>query len=742
MAQGRHLLIIAAPVGFGPASKAWLIAEEMRATHAVVISATFDSADFLQNTLSDDVTVQQGIFQEAFPDRKSLARFDAVISVNHTPALSHLAALGYAKRTIFVDSLTHWRAGTDDEEVPPDLLAYLVQDYPPADGQPSGAVKPGRTVVAPIIWRDTKKRAPAKRAGVLIHTGGMSAPAREDIPVRQAIACLFGPVLAETLERSDQITIMGNRHAAACIPGSEKARILAEVNPARAAQLIADTKLLITTPGIGAVYEAMNCDTPILLLPPTNSTQMLHYRVLTSLGIAGTLDEAGYKDLARKLEEAEWQEYIQVLLSEFATGSARLLAKLIPLLDSYLIGKDAAARNQTAATGRKIFSGLANVSAIDAIRTAIGTLAPLPSPSIQSGESGAQQADPLKRFVTDLPKVELHLHLEGALAPGFVMAMARRNRIAIPGGDPATYFAKPGGHDFRNNFKAFANRLLFSAHCLRRPQDFEDAVAALGPGLVRSRIRYAEIMWTPQLYLNRGLPLNAILAALNRGRAKLFKSHRIAIRWIIDLVRSYPEPALKITQWACRPEIMAQGIVALGLGGPEAGHRAAPFAECFNLARSCGLGINPHAGENAGADSITEVLDLLKPDRIAHGIRAVEDPAVMARIAASGIVLDVCPTSNIQLGVAQSYAELGLDRLRKAGCKVTLNTDDPALFGTNLNREYWIAAQHCGLSAEALGQCILTAVDATRLPAETKNQLRTWMVPQIENATAAYLAAK
>ncbi|MFA7595465.1 MAG: adenosine deaminase [Novosphingobium sp.] len=731
----RNILITAAPIGFGPASKAWLIAEELRRTHSVTINISGDAAEFLQANAQPDVPLVNGAFGDVFHDRASLAGFDAFIAVNQMVAMARLARIGLPGRSILVDSLTHWRSKVDEIQASAGLLAHLVQDYPALEGALSQTLPPEVTAVAPIIHRGARQ---GEKRGIVIHTGGMAVPTDVGVPFREAVIRLFGLTLEAALEKRGEVSFLGNPYAIRHIPGVERATILGSVSPVQAAEAIGKAELLISTPGIGAVYEAISQDTPVILLPPTNSTQISHYRVLTGQGMAGTLPASIRDKLAQVMEHLAWEKHKPYLIEQLARNAPAALAGLKPLLGAFLDPAHEARRTQAILAGRRMFSALATLPATQAIETALASLPnaapPAPATPRAVPDSVAEPPQPLAHFVASLPKVELHLHLEGALSPDFTLGLAQRHRIPLPFKDPASFF-KPASYA---DFAAFANRILFNAHCLRNPRDFEDAAFALGELIHASCVRYAEVMWTPQLYLNRAIGLDGILAALDRGRARVREAFGIELRWIADLVRSYPGPAPQIAQWACLPQSRARGMVALGLGGPEANHPARPFAACFEHAARNGLGRNPHAGENDGPASIVETLDLLKPDRIAHGIRAVDDPSLMARIADQGVVLDICPSSNIRLGVRPDYAQLRLDRLRGAGCRITLNTDDPALFDTDLNREYRIAMQHCGLDAAAIGECIATAVEAARLDGEAKDRLRAEILPEVARLVRAY----
>ncbi len=322
-------------------------------------------------------------------------------------------------------------------------------------------------------------------------------------------------------------------------------------------------------------------------------------------------------------------------------------------------------------------------------------------------------------YLKALPKAELHLHLEGSLRPRLLLDLAERNRLRLPVAS-AEEFARL--YRYRS-FREFANVLLLGVACLRKPEDFFDAVLDLGRSLEDENIRYAEVTWTPQFYLHRGYPLDILLGAMNAARAEIQRRTGIQIRWIPDLVRSFPQPARAIASWASSRAAREAGVVALGLGGPEAEHPASLFEPVFASARQAGLPANPHAGEGAGASSVWGTIRALQPRRIGHGVRAHEDPELVSHLAREGIPLEVSLTSNIQLGVFPTYEDHPVKDLIRAGCAVTLNTDDPVLFGTSLSKEYLIAVERCGLDLNDVRKSILTAVQSSYLPADDKEKM-------------------
>ena len=356
---------------------------------------------------------------------------------------------------------------------------------------------------------------------------------------------------------------------------------------------------------------------------------------------------------------------------------------------------------------------------------------------MQASSPTPGEAAELESRLRALPKLELHVHLEGSIPPELMLLLARRNRLRLPFDHPQQFHRSL---KYRR-FKDFSDRLALAVHGLRQPQDFHDAVVVMGEGMVRQNIRYAEVTWTPQFYLHgRGaLKIETIVAAMNVARAGLEARHGLVLRWIPDLVRRFPRAAQAVTEWACSAEARAAGVVALGLGGPEAGHPAADFAALFRKARAAGLPANPHAGEGAGPQSVWQTLEALSPSRIGHGVRSIEDPALVEHLAQMGLHLEVCPTSNVALGVYRSFAAHPLKRLLAAGCKVSINSDDPVLFRTTLTQEYLRAVRHCGLDLADIRQSILAALQASYLTEPERSALRIRLLEDA-NAGGASLA--
>jgi aminodeoxyfutalosine deaminase len=285
------------------------------------------------------------------------------------------------------------------------------------------------------------------------------------------------------------------------------------------------------------------------------------------------------------------------------------------------------------------------------------------------------------------PKIELHVHLEGSIRPATLLEIARRNGESLPA-DTVAGLEKL--YEF-TNFKHFLDVWILTTNCLRTADDFRRVVVDYAAEAAGFGAVYLEGIFSPGERVKRGLGWDEIFTGYCEGAVEAYERHGVTVRFTPDLYRGL-EP--EIAQEAARVSVRYsdRGVVGLGLGGMEAGMPAEPYRRAFEIARDGGLAAVPHAGEAAGPDSIREILTF-DPVRIRHGIRAVEDASLLKEIVERGIVLDVCPTSNLRTGVVRAIGEHPLPALREAGVLCSINTDDPAMFGTDLGREYEIAAE-------------------------------------------------
>ncbi len=293
------------------------------------------------------------------------------------------------------------------------------------------------------------------------------------------------------------------------------------------------------------------------------------------------------------------------------------------------------------------------------------------------------------------PKIELHVHLEGTVRPAALLQIARRNGVALPA-DSADGLAAV--YEFRD-FPHFLDVWLMTTGALRTERDFRQVVVGYAAEAAAHGAVYLEGIFSPAEPAGRGVAWEEVFAGYCDGAAEAFERHGVRVALTPDIVRGYP---LETAELTVRHSIAHgdRGIVGVGLGGSEGDYPPGLYARAFAQAKEGGLGSVPHAGEADGPDSVRAALDTLAADRIRHGIRAVEDPGLLRELAERGIVLDVCPTSNVRTGVVRSLAEHPLPELLAAGVRCTVNTDDPAMFGSNLDTEFATALR---LGASPLG---------------------------------------
>jgi aminodeoxyfutalosine deaminase len=339
----------------------------------------------------------------------------------------------------------------------------------------------------------------------------------------------------------------------------------------------------------------------------------------------------------------------------------------------------------------------------------------------------------LREFLVGLPKAELHVHLEGAMPPTTLLALARKHRVDLPA-DSVEGLRE--WFRFRD-FDHFVAIYIACSSVLREPEDFQRLVSDFAAAQERQNIRHTEVHFTIGTHWLNGLPIDEIRDALAE---RLFEEERrrgLSLRFIPDIVRDVGAKTADPTlDWALAGREMGF-VVALGLTGREAVAPSEPFADHFAAAAEAGLHCVAHAGEHGGPEVIETVLGACRAERIGHGVRAVEDASLVARLAERGTPLEICPTSNLCLGLAPDYASHPFDRLRRSGCELSVNSDDPALFSTDLAAEYEHLAGAFGYDAETLVELAAAAFRHSFLPAERKGALEREL-----RAEAARLAPK
>lgn len=329
----------------------------------------------------------------------------------------------------------------------------------------------------------------------------------------------------------------------------------------------------------------------------------------------------------------------------------------------------------------------------------------------------------LPTFIREMPKIELHVHLEGSIRPETLLTLARRYHVALPA---STVEGLRRWYTF-TDFAHFIEIYMTFARVLRTAEDIELIAREFLSGQAQQNIRYSEVTYTPYSQFEAtGLPFAEQLAALNRAWEWAAKELNTHCAWVLDISRNTrPEEGDIVADWAI--SAMGDGVCALGLGGPEIGHPPEKFTAAFDRAYAAGLPAVPHAGETGGPASIWGALNALHAVRIGHGIRCLEDPALVQVLRERRIPLEVSPTSNVCLKVAPDFAAHPFPRLLAEGLVVTLNSDDPPMFNTTLTEEYRKVSETFGLDAAALARLSLTALEVSLLPEERKKALRAEM---------------
>jgi adenosine deaminase len=325
--------------------------------------------------------------------------------------------------------------------------------------------------------------------------------------------------------------------------------------------------------------------------------------------------------------------------------------------------------------------------------------------------------NPIPQWCNDIPKVELHLHLEGAIPLPALWQLMQKY-----GGDPEVPTPAALAQQFTyRDFPHFIQTWIWKNQYIRELEDFTFIAEAVARDLASQNIRYVEAFFSPGDFARHGLIAQEIAAAI---RAGLKRVPGVRVRLIADVIRDTgPDTEKALATLAAMTEVRDQDVIGIGLGGSEQDFPAELFTPVFEEARRRGFHTTAHAGEAAGPESVRAALEVLHVERIGHGVRAIEDPELVRTLATRHTPLEVCPISNICTNVYPSIREHPVRKLFERGVNVTLNTDDPKMFGNSLALEYATLVEELGFTRADIQQTLVNAIQASWLTESEKASL-------------------
>ncbi|WP_320772800.1 adenosine deaminase [Streptomyces sp. CRN 30] len=360
----------------------------------------------------------------------------------------------------------------------------------------------------------------------------------------------------------------------------------------------------------------------------------------------------------------------------------------------------------------------------------------LTAPGTPAGPTGADAAarPGLHSFIAGLPKAELHVHHVGSASPRIVAELAARHPDSKVPTDPEAlvdYFTF-------TDFAHFIEVYLSVVDLIRTPEDVRLLTYEVARDLARQQVRYAELTITPYSSTRRGIDERAFMDAVEDARKAAEAEFGTVLRWCFDIPGEEGNGAAaeETVRLATDDRLRPEGLVSFGLGGPEIGVPRPQFKPYFDRAIAAGLHSVPHAGETTGPQTVWDALTELRAERIGHGTSSARDPRLLAHLAEHRIPLEVCPTSNIATRAVATLDEHPIKEFARAGVLVTVNSDDPPMFGTDLNNEYGVAARLLDLDEQGVAALARNAVEASFLDPAGKARI----LDEIDSYTSAWLA--
>jgi adenosine deaminase len=327
----------------------------------------------------------------------------------------------------------------------------------------------------------------------------------------------------------------------------------------------------------------------------------------------------------------------------------------------------------------------------------------------------------VESFIHAMPKVELHIHFEGAIRLETLRVIAEQNDISETARDYATWLNLVQ----HPNFARLDEIIYTISQWLQTPDDLSRVAYELGVSLAKQNVKYAEVQVNPIPYIEGGMAFDQFMAAINDGRDRAQRGWGVRMAWVLTLLRDNPRRSDDILRWATSASGRKGGIIALGLVGPENAQPIGQFERAFRNAEKKELPIIPQAGNTLGGEGVLEILETAHPYRLADGWGSADAPDVLRLLVSNQIPLDVTIARQLCLGHVETYAAYPLRQLYDEGVRLTINSDLPAFYKTTLNDEYQAVVEHCGFAPEELEELALNAVRYSLLPADERSAMLT-----------------
>ena len=327
-------------------------------------------------------------------------------------------------------------------------------------------------------------------------------------------------------------------------------------------------------------------------------------------------------------------------------------------------------------------------------------------------------AERLPELLRRMPKAELHVHIEGTLEPELIFSLARRNQVSL---DYQSVEELRAAYAF-NNLQSFLDIYYAGANVLRQERDFEDMARAYLERAAADNVVHAEIFFDPQTHTARGVSMETVINGLHRACSNARDDQGVDASLILCFLRHLSEQEAFETLEQALP--LRDKFIGVGLDSSEVGHPPEKFARVFARCRELGLHLVAHAGEEGPPEYVWTALDLLRVERIDHGVQSAQDPALMRRLARDRIPLTVCPLSNLKLRVFPDLAKHNIGQLLDAGLVATINSDDPAYFGGYINDNFLQTFAATGLTAPQAFQLAVNSFEASFVSSTAKRHYR------------------